>query len=186
MKKIFISMCMALVGLCAAAQEQGDMAVGINLGVAPSVESGASVTNFDLGAKFQYNVTAPIRLEADLDYGFKNKGISILTFGINAHYLINVADKFKMYPLVGLGYANCKASWKTVDFDFEDILSYYMPGAYIPSTSSSESVSRFFFNIGVGGEYAITDQIALNLEVKYQYIKDFSRIPILLGATYKF
>ena len=39
MKKIFIAMCMALIGLCATAQEKGDMAVGVNLGVAPCLES---------------------------------------------------------------------------------------------------------------------------------------------------
>ena len=53
MRKLLISMGMALVGLCAFAQEKGDMAVGLNLGVAPSLESGASVTNFGIGAKIQ-------------------------------------------------------------------------------------------------------------------------------------
>ena len=61
MKKIFIAMCMALIGLCATAQEKGDMAVGVNLGVAPCLESGTSVTNFGVGAKFQYNVSNPDR-----------------------------------------------------------------------------------------------------------------------------
>ena len=98
------------MGLCASAQEKGDMAVGLNLGVAPSLESGASVTNFGIGAKFQYNVTNPIRLEAAFDYGFKNKGVDVMTIGVNAHYIFNVANKFNIYPLVGVGYAHCKAT----------------------------------------------------------------------------
>ncbi len=52
--------------------------------------------------------------------------------------------------------------------------------------AGSESVSRFVFNVGVGGEYDITDNLALNLEVKYQYMKDFNRMPITLGIAYKF
>ena len=110
MKKFFIFTCAALIGLCASAQEKGDMAVGLNLGVAPSLESGASVTNFGIGAKFQYNVTNPIRLEAAFDYGFKNKGVDVMTIGVNAHYIFNVANKISVYPLVGLGYAHCKAT----------------------------------------------------------------------------
>lgn len=103
-------MCMALIGLCATAQEKGDMAVGVNLGVAPCLESGTSVTNFGVGAKFQYNVSDPIRLEAAFDYGFKNKGVDVMTIGINAHYIFKVANKISVYPLVGIGYAHCKAT----------------------------------------------------------------------------
>ena len=110
MKKFFIFTCAALIGLCASAQEKGDMAVGVNLGVAPCLESGASVTNFGIGAKFQYNVTNPIRLEAAFDYGFKSKGVDAMTLGINAHYIVKVANKISVYPLVGIGYAHCKAT----------------------------------------------------------------------------
>ena len=121
MKKFFIFTCAALIGLCASAQEKGDMAVGLNLGVAPCLESGASVTNFGIGAKFQYNVTNPIRLEAAFDYGFKNKGVDVMTIGVNAHYIFNVANKFNIYPLVGVGYAHCKATASGIpDLDEND------------------------------------------------------------------
>lgn len=103
-------MCVALVGLCASAQEKGDMAVGLNLGVAPCLESGQSITNFGIGAKFQYNITNPIRLEADVDYWMKNKGVDVFDISVNAHYLFNIGEKLKVYPLVGVGYANCSKS----------------------------------------------------------------------------
>lgn len=184
MKKFFIFTCAALIGLCASAQEKGDMAVGVNLGVAPCLESGASVTNFGIGAKFQYNVTDPIRLEAALDYGFKSKGVDAMTLGVNAHYLFNVADKFIVYPIVGLGYAHCGATASGIpDMDEDDWMHGDM---HYDTKSESGSINRFYFNIGVGGQYDINDKLAVNLELKYQYIKDFNRLPISVGVAYKF
>lgn len=190
MKKFFIFTCAALIGLCASAQEKGDMAVGVNLGVAPCLESGASVTNFGIGAKFQYNVTNPIRLEGAFDYGFKNKGVDVMTIGINAHYIFNLSDKFNIYPLVGVGYAHCKATaigipdldandWLDIDYGETDIDDY-------GTKEESDSANKFFFNVGVGAEYAINDKISIGAEIKYQYIENFNRLPISLGIAYKF
>lgn len=181
---------MALVGLCAFAQEKGDMAVGLNLGVAPSLESGASVTNFGIGAKFQYNVTNPIRLEGAFDYGFKNKGVDVMTIGINAHYIFNLSDKFNIYPLVGVGYAHCKATAIGIpDLDENDWLDIAYGKTDIDDYGTKEesgSANKFFFNVGVGGQYDLNDKLAVNLEIKYQYIRNFNRLPISLGVAYKF
>lgn len=165
MKKIFVALCMALC-LCASAQEKGDMAVGLNLGVAPCLESGADLTNFGIGAKFQYNVSNPVRLEAGLNYWFKDKGYSVLDIDVNAHYLISLGSKVKLYPLVGLGYTNLKLS-----------LSEY---------NYSESENKMHINVGVGCEYNITEKISIDAEVKYSYIGNFQRLPIMIGVNYKF
>ena len=190
MKKFFIFTCAALIGLCASAQEKGDMAVGLNLGVAPSLENGASVTNFGIGAKFQYNVTNPIRLEGAFDYGFKNKGVDVMTIGINAHYIFNLSDKFNIYPLVGVGYAHCKATAIGIpDLDENDWLDIAYGQTDIDDYGTKEesgSANKFFFNVGVGAEYAINDKISIGAEIKYQYIENFNRLPISLGVAYKF
>lgn len=190
MKKIFIAMCMALIGLCATAQEKGDMAVGVNLGVAPCLESGTSVTNIGVGAKFQYNVSDPIRLEAAFDYGFKNKGVDVMTIGINAHYIFKVANKISVYPLVGIGYAHCKATATGIpdmdEIDWGHIANGDADIDDFGTKSESGSANKLFFNVGVGGQYDINDRLAVNLEIKYQYIKDFNRLPISLGVAYKF
>ena len=190
MKKFFIFTCAALIGLCASAQEKGDMAAGLNLGVAPCLESGASVTNFGIGAKFQYNVTNPIRLEAAFDYGFKNKGVDVMTIGVNAHYIFNVANKFNIYPLVGVGYAHCKATASGIpDLDenyWGDISNWKTDIDDYGTKEESGSANKFFFNVGVGAEYAINDKISIGAEIKYQYIKNFNRLPISLGVAYKF
>ena len=77
-----------------------------------------------------------------------------------------------MYPLVGIGYGRVGYS---TDVEIEGI-----------DLTASTSFNRFLFNIGLGGEYAISDNLALNLEFKYQYMKDFNRLPVKLGLTYSF
>lgn len=159
MKKYFIIAIMAVFGLCAHAQ-QGEKAIGVNLGVAPCLEDGHSPTNFGLGVKFQYNITDPVRLEADMDYWFENRSTSIFDISANAHYLVGVGKGFTIYPLAGVGYAN-------VDYD-------------------GEGCSRFLFNLGIGGEYALSNSLTLNAEMKYQFINHFSRLPITVGIAYHF
>lgn len=163
MKKFLLTICLALAGLSSFAQEKGDMSVGVNLGVAPCIESGASLTNFGIGAKFRYHVTSPIRVEADLDYWLKAKECDVLDFSVNAHYLFKVTDKINVYPVVGLGFAHI--------------------GSFISYDDSS--LNRMLINVGVGADYSLTDKISVGAEIKFQYIKDFNRIPFKVGVTYK-
>ena len=192
MKTFLLTICLALAGLSSFAQEKGDKSVGVNLGVAPCIESGASLTNFGIGAKFRYHVTSPIRVEADLDYWLKAKECDELDFSVNAHYLFKVADKINVYPVVGLGFAHIGSSISYDDsfddFDYPDYEGYsndpWEEEDYMDD-SSSNSLNRMLINVGVGAEYALTDKISVGAEIKFQYIKDFSRIPFKIGVTYK-
>ena len=188
MKKALIVMCMtALFCSHGYAQQKGDMAAGINLGVAPCLESGVKVTNFGIGAKFQYNVTNPIRLEADLDYWFKDKGMDMFDISANVQYLFHLGNKINVYPFAGIGYARVGGG---VTFDFDDDYYYsyrsYETRATVDFDDISTSLNRFLFNVGVGAEYEITNKISAGVELKYQYLKNFSRFPITIGATYHF
>lgn len=163
MKKLLIVLCAAALSLGAYAQK-GTSAVGLNLNVTPSLEKNAKLTNFGVAAKYQYNFTDGFRGEVDLGYDFKAKGISVFEAGINLNYLFNIGEKFKIYPIVGVGYANLKAS----------------------GFGGSASTNKIYVNAGLGLEYDLTEHFAVNLEAKYQYIKDFSRMPISIGVAYKF
>jgi len=187
MKKAFIALCVALAGIFAANAQEGRMAAGINLGVAPCLEGDGAPTNFGLGAKFQYNVTDPIRVEANLEYWFKAKEVSVFDIYANIHYLCNITEKLKIYPLVGIGYANLHTS--ALDIDIPDIPGIPgIPGLeeYLEEIDNSNNESRFLFNIGAGLDYDITDNLTANFEIKYQYLKDFNRMPISIGIAYKF
>ena len=188
MKKVVFTMIVALVCLSASAQK-GKFGVGLNANFSPCIEKGASVNNFGLSGKVQYNFTDGFRAELQAGYDFKNKGISLFHAAANFHYLFNITEKFKFYPIVGVGYARLSGDWGD---EVNDIIDDYL-GSWagyrdddIDHVDTSSSANKLLVNGGVGIEYCITDNIALGLEVKYQYMKDFSRIPISIGATYKF
>ncbi len=96
----------------------------------------------------------------------------------NAHYLINVADKFNVYPLAGIGYTN----WS---------YRYVVHVKNEPNgPNSTEEVKgtdgRIAINLGGGVEYAVTDNIILNAEMKYQIISNYNQLVLGVGVAYKF
>ncbi|MDE5874468.1 MAG: porin family protein [Muribaculaceae bacterium] len=164
MKKILLSAAVRALG-SAAAFAGNNMGIGVNIGAAPVIEGAGSPTNFILGVKYQFQPTDLIRLEADADFGLKNKGTSTFNIMANVHFMIPVANQFSMYPLAGIGYGR---------------LSHDVGG------NVNATFDKFAFNIGVGAEYDITKNFGVNFEFKYQYMADYNRLPILVGATYKF
>lgn len=180
MKKVFLALLVAIVTSTCALAQKGTSAVGINLGYGIGLGDAKDYSNFDLGLKYQYGLTDAFRLEALVDYGMGlNKDFGsgvkvksdVITYGINIHYIVNPASAFKFYPIVGLGGGTVKAT------------------ASANNVSYSESSSGFMYNVGVGGEYSITQNFSLGLEVKFQSILNngsYNRLPIELGATYKF
>ena len=161
MKKYFITMCIALVGFCAFAQK-GEKSVGLNFSY------GTPHSNLGIGIKGQYNFTDAIRGELSGDYFLGDDMLNMWDININAHYLFNVAEKIKVYPLVGVTYTN----WN-VDFDFW-------------GESYSESTGRFGANLGGGVQYDINDIFAVDFEAKYQLIGDWNQLVFGIGAVYKF
>lgn len=193
MKKIALFMGFALLSAGAFAQKAGDMAVGVNLGFAPCLEEFVDVTNFGVGAKFQYNLTDPIRVEADVNYWTKSKEIGMLEIGANVHYLFHVGEKFSVYPLVGLGFVHfTSGNGGFGGYDDDDDDSGFMRARayddddddYDGDGGSDEN--KFMFNVGAGVQYALSEKISVGAEIKYQFIKDFNRMPISVGLTYKF
>ena len=161
MKKLALVVLVALVGMSASAQK-GKMAVGLSGVFSPCVESGADWKPFGVAGKLQYGFTDNFRGELNLGYDFKHHGADMLTAAVNLHYLFNVAESFNIYPVVGVGY-----------------------GRYLISESEL-GVNRVIANAGIGAEYWLSDSFALNLEAKFQYVKDLKRIPISFGFAYKF
>ena len=167
MKSVFKKMAIVVIvavtmNVAAYAQEKGDMAVGGNL----VFGSGDSYSNVGIGAKFQYNVTKPIRLEGSFTYFLEKDYLSMWDLSINGHYLIPVADKITVYPLAGLGMLGWKADY----------------GFGIGSVSDSE----FGFNLGGGCDFKLSDRLILNAELKYKIGGDLDRLLLSAGIAYKF
>jgi len=162
MKKLLLLVCAAVMSLSASAQA-GDKALGAQL------VFGSETNNIGLGVKGQYYFTDQLRGEASVDYFFKNKGVSMWDINANVHYLFDVANKVKVYPLAGLGYTN----WS---------YKYEFPG--LPVVEGSDG--RLAVNLGGGAEYELTKDLSVNAELKYQIISHYNQLVLGVGVAYKF
>ena len=162
MKKLLLLVCAAVMSLSASAQA-GDKALGAQF------VFGSETNNIGLGVKGQYYFTDQLRGEASVDYFFKNKGVSMWDINANVHYLFDVADKFKVYPLAGLGYTN----WS---------YKYEFPG--LPVVEGSDG--RLAVNLGGGAEYELTKDLSVNAELKYQIINNYNQLVLGVGVACKF
>ena len=163
MKKLLLLVCAAVMSLSASAQA-GDKALGAQL------LFGSKTNNIGLGVKGQYYFTDQIRGEASFDYFLKNKGISMWDINANVHYLFDVANKVKVYPLAGLGYTN----WS---------YKYEYPGHSVIEGSDG----RLAINLGGGAEYELTKDLSVNAELKYQIVSNnYSQLVLGVGVAYKF
>ena len=146
-----------------ASAQAGDKALGAQL------VFGSETNSLGFGVKGQYYFTDHIRGEGSFDYFFKRKGLSMWDVNANVHYLFDVADKFKVYPLAGLGYTN----W-----------SYKYEYAGAPVVEGSDG--RLAVNLGGGAEYELTKNLNVNAEAKYQIISNYNQLVLGVGVAYKF
>ena len=147
-KKFFMKAAIAVIAMftisLTAVAQQGDMAVGGNL------VFGTGNSNLGIGAKFQYNVTNPLRLEGSFTYFPKKDYVTMWDLSANAHWLFPVADRVIVYPLAGLGYISSGAS--IGDSDFLVSVSY----------------TELNLNLGGGVDFLLSDNLALNAELKFK------------------
>ena len=170
MKKLLLLVCAAVMSLSASAQA-GDKALGAQL------VFGSETNNIGLGVKGQYYFTDQLRGEASVDYFFKNKGVSMWDINANVHYLFDVANKVKVYPLAGLGYTN----WSYTN----DVIVIEENGNK-RTTEFKGSNGRLAINLGGGAEYELTKDLSVNAELKYQIISNYSQLALGVGVAYKF
>ncbi len=162
MKKLLLLVCAAVMTLSASAQA-GDKALGAQF------VFGSETNSIGLGVKGQYYFTDQLRGEASFDYFFKNKGVSMWDINANVHYLFDVADKVKVYPLAGLGYTN----W-SYKLEYDNV------------TLAKGTDGRLAVNLGGGAEYELTKDLSVNAELKYQIINNYNQLALGVGVAYKF
>lgn len=159
MKKIILSL------LCATGISATAFAAGGDVAVGMQVSNSSTYNLTGLGVKVQCELIDAFRLEPSFDYYFKHNSISAWDVNLNVHYLVNVTNKFDVYPLAGLGYVRFS----------EDL-----------GNSTSYNQGRLAFNVGGGAEVALTHQVSFTGELRYQIMSDYSQFVPMVGVKYKF
>ena len=188
---------MALMSVGAFAQEAGKMGLGLNANY--GIDS--DYKNFGLGAKFQYSITDAFRAEVSGDYFFKKDYVSMWDANVNAHYVIKLSDNINLYPLVGFTVMGVKFDYSDdieneIEMaakeagmsvsDYKKLAKQYGYDLSEYEDEASDTETKVGFNAGAGIEFFLSDSFKINAEFKYQYVKDFDRPVISIGAAYVF
>ena len=138
MKKLFLTLCVALISLGASAQ-QGTCTFGIQ---GSYMLNGNN--NFGLGANIGYEFVDNFRGVAEFDYYFKKDYVSGWEVDANVEYLLRVANnKFTIYPLLGMNVFGAKSEYGGSD-------------------------SKVGVNVGAGFEFPVTEKLAIKVEYNYK------------------
>lgn len=196
MKKLLHCFCAMALSLGAFAQK-GKSEVGINVDLAPTFSTDPASLNLGIGAKYRYNMSNRFRLDANFTYYFNSLSdlhyedkevnasydkIKMFDISLNVHYLCRIGEKITVYPLAGLGYINVSPNWyvKSTGNQIGNIVNE------AEAEKNGPAKHNIVLNLGGGFEYAITDHISANAEIKFPILVDINPMPISLGVTYKF
>ena len=169
MKKFLLTLCVALMGMNASAEEfddsaeAGDWAIGFGFNLGAGAES---VTNFGLQIpKLQYYFASRVRAETSFNYYFRTKRVTDWNIDIDIHpYIVPMKYGLHVYPIAGL------AIWKRKDTRVDDNQHHFRVGA----------------NLGAGFQYDITENIFANFQYKYMITNDYGHSVLNLGIAYRF
>lgn len=165
MKKLFLTMCVALFTLGASAQtDQGDKVLGAH------AEYATDHGTVGLGLKGRYNFLDNVRGEVDFDYFIKKDHVSMWDVNAFAHYLLPLGDTFTLYPLAGVGLTN----WKSHDLTDGN------------GSGTTKTETKLAIYLGAGFDYYFMDNLGFNIEGKYQIVEHYSQLIISAGIIYKF
>ncbi len=177
-KMAVVAIALSMTALVANAQVKGDMAAGAKF----AFSTGDGWSNIGIGAKFQYNVMDPLRLEAQFTYFMPKKDgtfgaeskINMWEGGVNAHWLFRLGDKVNLYPLAGLGLLGVKTK---VDFgEWGDLIG---------AAGGSAGASDFALSLGGGVDFKLSQSFFLNAEAKY-LVAGGGRLVLSAGANFMF
>ncbi len=129
---------------------------------------------FGIGARLLYGLNENIRFDLSDHYYFKKEYKYLDDLNLNVHYLFDVAENLQLYPLAGVTLLLWKVEFD--DYNFQTDTWF----------KNSFSDSKFGVNLGGGAQYALTDQLLLNGELKFQIISDTNQLVISAGVIYKF
>lgn len=159
MKKFILSIISALAIVGVANAQGNDFAIGVNL------LNGSCLNQMGIGVKVECDITDQLRLAPSFNYFFEKNSTSAWGVGLNLNYVVDVTSNFDVYPLAGVGFIR-----------FTDDLG----------GGVSFDHDRVFANLGLGTDIAVTKELWLNAELRYQYIDDYGQFVPSVGVKYCF
>lgn len=111
-----------------------------------------------IGAGITLGVTDKIDIAPRFNYYFCKGDATMFTIDADFHYDFKLADEWKIYPIVGAAFLH--SGGKNIDGE-----------------------SRLGVNLGIGGQYTLTEKIGIFLEGKYQWVNHYDDTYFTLGVN---
>ncbi len=144
-----------------SAQYNGTFGMGAHLNY------GSEIQRPGVGLDIHYYITNNIRIAPSLTYYMAIKDKSMWSIDGDFHYVVPVGPEFSFYPIAGLHYSEWKNRSEMAKIDNNDIYN-----------------KRLGLNVGLGFQYDFRYKTRTSLEIKYQSIKDYSQVGIMLGIGF--
>lgn len=146
----------------ASAQYEGTFGMGVHS------KYGAEIGSLAAGAHLHYYYTNNLRFAPSFTYYLPRKGKSLWEVEADAHYVIPVSWLTSFYPIAGLSYSNWQFdASKVSDIGLQDLTKH-----------------RVGANLGLGIQYDFGYKVRSSFEFKYQFIKEYSQLAIMVGVGF--
>jgi opacity protein-like surface antigen len=142
--------------------------------------------HFNFFAKGIYEVTLPLHISPSITYYFPHVWkqtnandeskitVTTLMIDLNGHYVFNSLDRFEFYGLAGM---NILLAWKKDQFT--------ITGSAPFEETTKESDTAIGLNLGAGTYFKLTEEMDLNLEVKY-LVSRYNQFMVNAGVLINF
>lgn len=164
MRKVILSLILFLtLGVSNVfSQYEGTVGLGAHAGYAKEINS------LGAGVHLHYYYTNSLRFAPSYTHFVPINGRNMWEMDVDAHYIVPLSWEFSLYPIGGLSYSK----WK------------YKPSGNDGIDNLDWSKRRAGLNLGVGFQYDFKYKARTNLEVKYQSIKGFSQLNVMVGIGF--
>lgn len=164
MRKILITLGMAIITLNAFAQFEGTFGMGGH------AKYNAIENDVGAGIHLHYYASNNLRVAPAFTYYYPQKKHQHWEAEANLHYIVPVSVTASLYPLAGVSYA----------------LRELPKEGNIEGEHLTHQSKQWGANIGVGIQHDIRYRVRANFELSYQFVKDFSHIAFMAGIGFWF
>lgn len=142
MKKTLITILFAVLCICTYAQKSS---LVFDLNYRSKIDD----AKYGIGANYRYSLPYNIRLAANVTAYIPSDSNLGLDISINGHYLVNIIDNFRLYPVIGVVASNHSFS----------------------AVPNNRNITDLGCNLGLGAEFDLSDRGFLNFEFNQLLLK---------------
>ena len=146
------------------AQFEGTWGAGVHAGYASAAERPGA------GVHLHYYRTNNLRFAPSFTRYLERKGERMWMAEADLHYILPLSYAASLYPLAGIHYSNWHHQREAPVFLMEEEYTRHRLGT----------------NLGIGYQHDFGYRVRANLELKYQFIKDYSQVLFTAGVGFWF